>query len=85
MKEDLIEAADQHQCLALSIEVLQNPPRRLPGGLDPTLNRGATGACLCPQDQRQQDKDLIEAQAHGRGRDGELLACWYDAEASQTQ
>ena len=72
VNEDLIEAADPHQCLALSIEVFQGPPRRLPGGLDPTLNRGATGACLCPQDQRQQDKDLIEAQAHGRGRNGEL-------------
>ena len=31
------------------------------------------GACLCPQDQGQQDEDLLEAQAHGRGGDGELL------------
>jgi hypothetical protein len=37
------------------------------------VQRGSTGACLRPQDQRQQDEDLIEAQAHGRGRDSELV------------
>ena len=73
MEEDLIEAADQDQRLAPPIEVLQDPPRRDPGGLDPAVERGSTGACLRPQDQRQQDEDLIEAQAHGRGRDGELV------------
>ena len=73
MEEDLIEAAHQHQRLAPPIEVLQDALRCLPGGLDPALNRGATGACLRAQDQRQQDEDLIEAQAHRRGRDGELV------------
>ena len=73
VEEDLIEAADQHQRLTLRIEVLQDPPRRDPGGFDPAVQRGSTGACLHAHDQRQQDEDLIEAQAHGRGRDSELV------------
>ena len=73
VEEDLIEAADQHQRLTSRIEVLQDPPRRDPGGFDPAVQRGSTGACLHAHDQRQQDEDLIEAQAHGRGRDSELV------------
>ena len=43
------------------------------GGLDPAMNGGATGTRLHAQEDGQQGEGLVEAQAHGQGRDGELL------------
>jgi hypothetical protein len=71
-EEDLIETADQDQRLAPCIEGLQNPSRCQPRGFDPAVHRGTTGACLLPQEQGEQDEDLVEAQSHRRGGDGEL-------------
>src|SRR5512135_359408 len=73
MEEDLIEAANQDQRPALPVEVLEDTGRLLSGRLDPALDRRSTGACFGAQDQGQQGEDLIEAQAHRRGRDGELV------------
>ena len=38
----------------------------------PAVQRGARGAGLVPQDQPWEDEDLVEAQPHRRGGDGEL-------------
>ena len=73
-KKISIEAADQDQRPALSVEVLEDTRRLLSGHLDPALGRGAPGAGLFAQDDRQQDEDLVEAQAHRRGRDAELVS-----------
>ena len=89
VEEDLIEAADQDQRPAPRIEGLQDASRRQPCGLDPAVHRGATGAGLLAQEQGQQDEDLVEAQSHRRGGDGELLAAWLGGNsmvwASQSQ
>src|SRR5271154_581732 len=37
------------------------------------MNGGATGTRRGAQEDSQQSEDLIEAQSHGQGRDGELL------------
>src|SRR4051794_23577393 len=78
MEEDFVEAADQHERLASRIEVLQDLTRGLAGGFHPAVDRGTTGAGLCAEDQGQQDEDLVEAQPHRTGGDGELalLARW---------
>ena len=70
---DLIEAADQDQRPAPRVEGPQDTPGRQPGGLDPAVHRGATGAGPRPQDQGEQGEDLVEAQAHRGGGDGELV------------
>ena len=72
VEEDLIEAADQDQRPAPRIEGLQDASRRQPRGFDPAVQRGTTGAGLLAEDQGQQDEDLVEAQPHRRGGDGEL-------------
>ena len=47
-EEDLIEAADQDQRPALSVEVLEDTCRLLSGRLDPALDRGAPGRACVP-------------------------------------
>jgi hypothetical protein len=71
--EDLIKAADQDHRPAPRIEDLQGPAGRHPGELDPSVQRGATGAGLHSQDQGQQGESLIEAQSHRGGDGGELV------------
>ena len=58
---------------AAAIESLEDPPRSRSGGLEPAMNRGATGTRLGTHEKHQQDKDLIMAEPHGQGGDRERL------------
>ena len=73
VEEDLIETADQHQRPAGAIQLLENLTCGVSRGLDPAMNRRATGTRLGSQENRQQDADLAVAKPHGHGRHGELL------------
>ena len=53
--------------------MLENLTRSFSSGLEPAMNRRATGTHLGPQKNRQQDADLAVAEPHGHGRHGELL------------
>ncbi len=61
MEEDLIETADQHQRFAGVIQLLENLTRGFSSGLDPAMNRRATGIGLGTEEDRQQDQGLVEA------------------------
>ena len=73
MEEDLVETTDQDQGPARLVQSLEDRAGGGGGGLDPAMNGGATGTRRRAQKDGQQGQDLVEAQAHGQGRDGELL------------
>ncbi len=73
VEEDLVETTDQDQGLGRLVQPLEDGPGGLAGGLDPAMHRRATGSRRGAQEDGQQDQGLVEAQAHGQGRHGELL------------
>jgi hypothetical protein len=72
VEEDLIEAADQDQRPAGAIEWPEDPAGGGGCGLAPTMVRRTTRGGAGAQEDGQQGEDLVEAQAHGQGGDGEL-------------
>jgi hypothetical protein len=69
----LVETSDHDQRLGQVIQPLEDGSRGLGSGLAPPVHRGATGSRGNPQDDGQQDPGLVEAQAHGHSRHGDLL------------
>lgn len=55
------------------VDDLQHGRGAAGGVLNPTAQRGVVGNLLGGQEQAQQILDLTQADAHGKGGDGELL------------
>jgi len=73
MAEDRVETTHQDQRLGRLVPPRQHGPGGLAGGWDPAMNGGATWCRRGPQEDRQQDEELVEAQAQGQGRHSELV------------
>jgi hypothetical protein len=71
-EEDLVQAQAHDQAAAGAVERRQHPACPPGGALDPAPQRGAAWATARGQEDSQQGQGLAQAQAHGRGGDGEL-------------
>ena len=73
VEEDLVETADQHQHPAAAIQSLEDRTGGLSRGLDPAMNRRATGTGPGPEEEGQQVVDLAVAEPHAHALGGEHL------------